>query len=163
MDVVFDIDGTLASAAHRMHYLTDPDKKKDWENFMSENEVANDEPIGPVWDILDSMLEANHRIIFITGRPERLRTVTYNWLTESNCIARCLASSFWERHQTRGPVLYMRREGDRRSSEISKRESLNRARMDGFKPKIAFEDRASDTAMWRSEGLICCQVDEGDF
>ena len=35
--------------------------------------------------------------------------------------------------------------------------------MDGYDPRLVFEDRKEDTAMWRDEGLLCCQVAEGDY
>jgi hypothetical protein len=31
------------------------------------------------------------------------------------------------------------------------------------KPDLVFDDRASVVAMWRANGIPCCQVAEGDF
>ncbi len=166
-DVVFDIDGTLANAQHRLHHIVpDPNKlyeqpfKKDWDSFLSDEAVAKDEPIEQAWELLFCLTEMGNRIIFITGRPEAQREVTWKWLTDDTCEHRQLTSRFLDTTYAR---LYMRRNGDRRLSHIVKGELLEKARMDGFDPKIAFEDRKEDTAMWRSKGLLCCQVAEGNY
>ena len=55
MDVVFDIDGTLADARHRLHFIKAPDMQShdpsenwrpDWDSFLSEEQVMQDVPIG---------------------------------------------------------------------------------------------------------------------
>jgi len=57
----------------------------------------------------------------------------------------------------------MRADSDRRSDDIVKRELLARIRGDGFDPQLAIDDRKRVVDMWRSEGLICAQVAEGEF
>jgi hypothetical protein len=176
MDVVFDIDGTLANAKHRLHHIIpDPNAiyeqpfKKDWDKFLSDELVAKDEPIEQMWDTLYALMQDGHRVIFITGRPEAQRKVTYNWLYDEtmNCPIRAHCSAYWklraQRNGTPGPVIYMRKKGDRRLSHIVKGELLDQARWDGFNPKLAFEDRIEDTKMWREKGLLCCQVAEGNY
>jgi hypothetical protein len=61
------------------------------------------------------------------------------------------------------PPIFMRLIGDRRPSHVVKREGLLQARAEGFDPKLVFEDRKDDADMWRAEGLLCCQVAEGDY
>ena len=141
--------------------------KKDWDSFLSDDLVAQDAPIEQTWELLYSLLRQHHRVIFITGRPEAQREVTYNWLNTSTCPVRLYAWHHWEERSRsggiHGPIIYMRKNGDRRLSHIVKGELLERARMDGFDPKIAFEDRIEDTKMWREKGLLCCQVAEGNY
>lgn len=182
MDVIFDIDGTLADASHRLHFIKDmrywvqspsnPEglPKPDWESFLSDEQVARDAPIPQTWAILESMLDdpQGYRVIFITGRNQSTRGMTYKWLTDDNCPIRYYAVAIWRRRseyqgKTVGPILYMRSESDRRPSHHVKRDLLKLARADGFNPTLVFEDRKDDTAMWRSEGLLCCQVAEGDY
>jgi hypothetical protein len=178
MDIVFDVDGTLANAKHRLHHIIeDPNViyeqpfKKDWDQFLSDELVAKDTPIEQMFYLLMTMLEApqDYRVIFITGRPEAQRQVTYDWLRGGpECHARRFTWNAWERQTAYqgkhcGPILYMRSNGDRRLSHIVKGELLEKARMDGFDPKLAFEDRIEDTAMWREKGLLCCQVAEGNY
>lgn len=177
MDVIFDIDGTLANAEHRLHFITDPDKAKDWENFLSDEQVANDAPIDQIWTVLHALASARHKILFITGRPARQRKLTIDWLMPIALVElerkmpsrrphpRILLAQYWADRSTHKhlPRLYMRADGDRRPSHIVKQELLYQARSDGFAPKIVFEDRKDDAAMWRKQGLICCQVAEGDY
>lgn len=171
MDVIFDIDGTLANAEHRLHFIIPPvvnslfDKEgiqqrsefqKDWDSFLADEHVSKDTAIPQTWEILESLLIANNKVIFITGRPERQRQCTVDWLMRH--IA-------WE-HATPVAIsgyLYMRQDGDRRPSHVVKEESLQRARAVGYSPTLVFEDRADDTAMWRRNGLLCCQVAEGNY
>lgn len=172
MDVVFDIDGTLANASHRLHLITDPEHfvikdglpKPDWESFLAPGMTSKDTPIEPIWEVLNALHRLRHRILFITARPERERDATYAWLTRRDCTVRGQFGD-WH-HQLRDcarPLsMYMRADGDRRPSEVVKRESLQKARTDGYDPVLVFEDRVTDTAMWRSEGLLCCQVAEGN-
>lgn len=162
MDIVFDIDGTLANAEHRLPYITNPNEPKNWDAFF--DGVVDDAPIPEAWAVLNALVDSHHRIIFITGRPERLRTKTYNWLVSFDDDSRFEAAHYWAScPSSRKPALYMRADGDRRPSAEVKRDLLNKARLDNCHPKIAFEDRADDAKMWREEGLMCFQVNEGDF
>ncbi|MDX5412888.1 MAG: hypothetical protein LPK02_07555 [Rhodobacterales bacterium] len=168
MDVIFDIDGTLADASHRLHYITPPldqferEKfKKNWDAFLSAEEVVKDTPILQTWAIMESLLEQGYRMIFITGRPEHQREATWGWLTDEECWTRSNCASFLL--TSADHRLYMRSNGDRRPSSVVKEEGLMRARADGYNPILVFEDRADDTAMWRRNGLLCCQVAEGNY
>lgn len=181
MDVIFDIDGTLADASHRLHYIKDMaywrpggitrDLKPDWDSFLSAEELAKDAPIEETFYLLATMLNQpqDYRVLFITGRKESTRSVTYDWLRGGpECPIRCYSWHAWERRsevqgKVYGPNLFMRSENDRRPSHEVKRGLLHAARYSGFNPTLVFEDRANDAEMWRSEGLFCCQVNEGQY
>jgi len=179
MDVIFDIDGTLANAKHRLHFINDnahwttsggKPPRPNWEAFLADDQVAKDTPIPQTWSILSTMLKfpSDYRVIFITGRKESTRRMTYSWLTEPTCDHRGCAALVWKKQslyqgKTVGPILYMRSESDRRPSDVVKESLLFRARADGFHPDLAFEDRKEDAAMWRRNGLLCCQVAEGNY
>lgn len=161
MDIVFDIDGTLADATHRLKWITDPAywaitnsgvSRPNWETFLSDDLVVQDSYILETWAVLDGFLEKGDCVIFITGRPEKQRELTWNWLVKRE-------PSFDHNYNR----LYMRKDKDYRPSHEVKRELLLRARADGFNPIMAFEDRIEDTKMWRSEGLRCFQVAEGNY
>lgn len=124
--------------------------------------MAGDSPIPETWEILYGMLKTGHRVIFITGRPEPQRQTTYDWLCNAECEYRRWAADMM-RYRRLGPIIYMRRDGDRRPSHVVKGELLEQARKDGFRPVMAFEDRKDDAAMWREKGLLCLQVAEGDY
>lgn len=174
MDVIFDIDGTLANAEHRLHHIKDPTywrgvpPRPDWDTFLSDELVGLDDAIPQTWAILEAFLNnPGVRLIFITGRKESTRQMTVSWFSDKDCPHRAGSAWYWEERQGSGgivgPVIYMRKNGDRRPSSTVKRELLNQARADGYNPTLVFEDRADDTAMWRSEGLLCCQVAEGNY
>ena len=170
MDVIFDIDGTLADATHRLHFIKntkffvskgDGLCKPNWESFLSDEQVAKDAPIPETWNLLTKFLISDReRVIFITGRSDKTSDMTEEWLCDTTCNVRSAAA--WLLIEF-GITLYMRKEGDRRESHVVKRELLQQARADGFNPKLAFEDRRSEARMWREEGLLCCHVAEGDY
>lgn len=147
MHVIFDIDGTLSDPEHRLHFVERPTGvKKDWDSFR----VAADEDtvIQPVATVLRSLFKMGHDIILCTGRMETERALTEVW---------CL------NHRIFYNALYMRAAGDFRDDSIVKGELLDRMRLEGYDPKMVFDDRARVVALWRSRGLICAQVAEGDF
>lgn len=156
MDIVFDIDGTLADAMHRLHFIEG--EYRDWDNFLSEDQIAKDGPIKPIWEILNAMHNNGHRIIFITGRNVKTYDQTLKWIQD---MANERAHEYGHEEF---PIIYMARsENDRRPSDVVKRLGLQQAREDGYNPQLVFEDRSHDAAMWREEGLLCCQVAEGNY
>jgi phosphoglycolate phosphatase-like HAD superfamily hydrolase len=145
MDVVVDLDGTLADCTHRLHHIRGRGRKN-WDAFFASCHL--DTP-NPVVVALVKALQKDHRLIFCSGRPERTRRATVEWL---------------ERHLGLNPqALYMRADSDRRADDTVKRELLERMRADRFVPELAIDDRRRVVEMWRSEGLVCAQVAEGDF
>lgn len=157
MDVIFDIDGTLADAQHRLHFITEPASwigpfKRDWDKFLAPENVIKDAPIRPILEVMSALDSHGNRLLLMTGRKESLRVATVDWLNEH---------ARW--FQYNGHRLYMRADSDRRPSHETKQDNLMQARSQGFNPVLVFEDRADDTAMWRRNGLICCQVAEGAY
>ena len=66
-------------------------------------------------------------------------------------------------YSNKGNRLYLRRDGDFRGDEITKKEIFEKILTDGFRPQLAFDDRDRVVSMWRSIGLPCFQVREGKF
>jgi hypothetical protein len=106
--VVLDIDGVLADVRHRLHYLDQ--KPKNWEAFFS---AANNDGLLEVGADFAITAAASHQIVYLTGRPERLRAETTRWL-QSNGLPP-------------GPLL-MRMDGDRRPAVQTKLQQLRRLR-----------------------------------
>ena len=175
MDYIFDIDGTLADATHRLRLIQDTnyfvssfpgacDLKPNWDRFFSDEEMMKDTPITPICNVLSDIARSpwNNRVLFVTGRPERTRDVTVRWLV-------WMCDRFDAGRLHRQPTelisqrLYMRGDRDRRPSHQTKEDNLRQLRDDGYNPRMVFEDRAADTAMWRNHGLICAQVAEGTY
>lgn len=178
LDIIWDIDGTLADLSNRLHFIKDEDYfvapfppepgsvnfKPDWDSFFSADAVSSDLPIKSAWNLLNELAASHNRIIFITGRPERIRKATEDWLFDAWCPWRSLLPLRLGKTMARmAHPVYMRGDTDRRPSAVVKRDLLHQARRDGFFPAVVFEDRKDDAAMWREEGLLCCQVAEGAY
>lgn len=145
MDIIVDIDGTLADCAHRLGHIQK--RPKDWDAFFAA--APQDRPIGPVVELVKAMDRAGHKIIFCSGRPGEYLEPTSQWLHK--------VFGWWPY------LLFMRQLGDRRDDQIVKRELLANIRAAGFDPVLAIDDRSRVVKMWREEGLICAQIAEGDF
>ncbi|MFI8816026.1 MULTISPECIES: phosphatase domain-containing protein [unclassified Streptomyces] len=103
---VFDLDGTLADTAHRQHFLEG--RTKDWDSFFT---AAVDDP--PLRDGVALALTSAEEceIVYLTGRPERCRRDTVEWLARQGLPE---------------GGLHMRRNGDRRPARRTKLDSLKR-------------------------------------
>lgn len=80
MHVILDIDGTVADAAHRIHFVKQ--QPKDWDSFLAPDRVLKDTPIAEAQRVVKRMVELRYHIVFLTGRNESLRDVTSRWLLE---------------------------------------------------------------------------------
>jgi len=140
---IFDIDGTLSIVGDRVKELEkDP---KDWNSFY--NRCGEDKLNEPVARLCRVMLMTNQPVTLLTGRRESTREITLTWLRDQSLDI----NSF---------NLLMRPNGDMRHDTIVKPELLAKA---GIEPVVVFEDRNSMVEYWRSVGVCCCQVAEGDF
>ncbi|MFZ0323126.1 MAG: hypothetical protein WAN48_03220, partial [Actinomycetes bacterium] len=97
---VLDIDGVLADVRHRLHHLQS--RPKDWVAFF---DAAPADP--PLIDgvTLAHQLAAEHEVVYLTGRPERCRQDTLEWL---------------KTHGLPTGRLLMRRDDDRRPARFTK-------------------------------------------
>jgi hypothetical protein len=144
---IFDIDGTLADATHRLHHILGKEKK-DWDAWDAETD--GDAPIVPIIGILQALYDHGHEIMLLTGRNERVRKPTEKWLKD---------------HNIKYHNLIMRPHGDYRDDTIVKLEKLEEfLRENPTKyPHTIFEDRRRLVVAFREAGYHVCQVDEGDF
>lgn len=140
MFVVFDLDGTLALTEHRVHFLKQ--EPKDWRGFYAACDA--DQTCEPIWNTMMALMDAGHRVEVWSGRSSEVAEKTVDWF-----FARGLKLE-----------MRMRQEGDHRPDTVLKAEWLAEEER---KPDLVFEDRSSMVAMWRSHGIVCCQVAPGDF
>ncbi|MGW0758613.1 phosphatase domain-containing protein [Streptomyces sp. NPDC002814] len=72
---VFDLDNTLADTAHRQRFLER--KPRDWDAFFA---AAPQDP--PIAEGVALLLEHAEEceVVYLTGRPERCRRDTLDWL-----------------------------------------------------------------------------------
>ena len=147
MLVVFDIDGTLANIDHRLDYVRS--KPKNWKAFDAG--IPNDKVNLPVAEIFWSLKDVvGNDIIFASGRNERSRQATEDWLQDNN---------LWDYHSK----LYMRKADDYRSDDIVKQEMLDQIIVDyGKKPDMVFDDRPRVVRMWRDNGIFVFNVYQGE-
>ena len=143
MFVVFDLDGTLALNEHRQHFVQRPVGKKDWDAFFEA--CDEDEPNWPVIETLKCFVRDGKRVEIWSGRKDSVVGKTRRWLYS---------------HGLGEVYLKMRPEGDTRPDTVLKKEWLDTSHK---RPNMVFDDRNSVVKMWRENGIVCCQVAEGDF
>lgn len=131
--IICDIDGTLAHMKDRSPF--------DW------SRVGEDE-VDPIIKNLLNAVKDKYVIILVSGRDEVCREKTEKWLRGNDI--------------TYG-MLLMRPEGDIRKDSIVKREIFENYIRDYYNIQFVLDDRNQVVEMWRSLGLKCLQVQEGDF
>lgn len=140
--VIFDIDGTLADISQRVHHIRK--KPKNWNAF---NEgMAKDKAIHSMIQLCNILYAAGLHIILCSGRNERNRPETVEWLKQQGV----------NYHE-----LLLRKDEDFRSDAVVKREILQG--LDKSQILFVVEDRSRVVEMWRSEGLTCLQCAPGEF
>ncbi|HEV8056819.1 MAG TPA: hypothetical protein VGP51_10075 [Nocardioidaceae bacterium] len=97
---VVDIDGVLADVRHRLEFVRSP--PKDWDSFFR---AAPDDPLLPEGVAVVTRLAVDHDLLYLSGRPERCRRDTEEWLDEHRLPA--------------APVL-LRGDRDRRPARLTK-------------------------------------------
>lgn len=143
--VIFDIDGTLADISHRRPYLMG--ERPDWRKFN--DEMGADLPNIPVVELYKTLWDSGkYDLILTSGRYEASRKLTENWL-------------FW--NNIPFSKIYMRKNGDTRADFIIKQEFLTDIENVGAEILFAVDDRQQVVDMWRRNGIVCLQCDEGKF
>jgi phosphoglycolate phosphatase-like HAD superfamily hydrolase len=142
--VCFDIDGTLADIRHRLAFVRS--KPKNWAAFDAG--IPNDSVNTPVAQVFEQMVKGGHTVILASGRNERSRGATVDWL---------------ERNQLTGwSKLYMRARDDHRADDIIKLEILDQIQQDfGQLPALWFDDRPRVVRAIRSAGVFVFDVYQG--
>ena len=139
MNIIFDIDFTLANCTHRMKYRKGPEKN--FPKFM--DLCSEDTSIEPMIELYNSL--ANHDRIILTGRPIKWFHPTYTWLNS----------------RLPGGVhnnIYMRPNNDFRPGVDVKQDLLNDIRSDYGPIDLAFEDIPEIADMFVNNGITTLQV-----
>jgi len=101
---VIDIDGVVADVRHRLALIEGTPPR--WEDFFL---AAEADPPLPEGVALVLALRHDHDVVWLTGRPERTRPLTEQWLTRIGLPS--------------APLL-MRRDSDRRPARHAKVDAL---------------------------------------
>ncbi|HEX6657847.1 MAG TPA: hypothetical protein VF065_07185 [Ilumatobacter sp.] len=126
-----DIDGVLADVRHRLHFIER--RPRDWDGFFA---AAVDDPAHPEGIALVETLQADHEIVFLTGRPHRLAADTERWLAQQG---------------VGGHRLVMRPERDRRPAASVKLELLKQL-AGGRHVAVVIDDDADVIRTMRNAG-----------
>lgn len=133
--IIFDIDGTIAHHQERLPF--------EWEKL--DTDLCDSR----IKHLLYQIMPLEIKIIFLTGRPESVRTATENWIRKN-----IPGINF---------TLLMRDSKDFRSGEIVKKELWEKCVEPNYNTLCVFEDSNKCADMWRSLGLLTCQVYKNDY
>jgi phosphoglycolate phosphatase-like HAD superfamily hydrolase len=137
---VLDIDATLSDTSQRIHFLEK--KPKDWDSFFAH---AKEDAVLEEGLAVATTLAAEHEIVYLTGRPERLRRDTVKWLEDNGFP---------------DGKLYMRGNTDRRPSMLMKLTRLNRLAQE--RPvAVLVDDDAKVIAAAQKAGYTVMRADWG--
>lgn len=133
--IICDIDGTLAIKGDRGIF----------DYAKCELDALN----APVALVIDAMVETyGLDIVLCSGREDSCREETIRWL---------------DKNSIKYTALHMRRTKDNRKDAIVKKEIYEEAIKPNYDIMLVLDDRNQVVEMWRSLGLTCFQVAEGNF
>mgnify|MGYP003665107274 FL=1 len=163
--ILVDIDGTAAIMNGR--------KPFDY------NKVGEDAINFPVWETISALQRSKYTIVFCSGRENvefpgksgdkyfRRAYMPDNDAVEyPTCFDLTLAwlSKYCQLYDMDvNPPLFMRKQHDNRADWIVKKELFVDEISNIYDVKFVLDDRQQVVDMWRSLGLTCFQVAEGNF
>lgn len=145
---IFDLDMTLSDHTHRVKHLNLKDiPNSDWPSYWKG--AGKDAPLSETILMLKYLHTANIQIVIMTGRCVTTLSDTLLWFA---------------RYGIPFDDLYMRPENDFTPSHLLKKIWYSATFKQSTSYVFAvFDDRDSDVAMWREEGLQTYQVRPGNF
>ena len=147
--VIFDLDGTLALIDKRRALAT-KSVKMDWDVFFSADNIKLDVPNTPVIKMAQMLDSQGFNIVILSGRSKVSYRTTRQWLFQNDVPF---------------DMLQMRPTDD--YHHYMKDSDLKQMWLDTLIDKddvfAVFDDRQQVVDMWRSNGLTCFQVADGDF
>ena len=147
--IIFDLDGTLALIDERRELSTKPNGKIDFDKLHDPSLIKHDKPNWPVIKIAQLFAEQEFKIVIFSGRSDKTATATLSWLSQNKVPFNKLVM---RPHNTMGFV----------PDEILKKDMLDN-HVDISDIFMVVDDRQKVVDMWRSLGLICIQVADGNF
>lgn len=138
--IIFDLDGTIFDCGHRMHFIEGEDR--DWDSFFAA--CVDDEPIMSLVNCVLQYQAMGFEIVFVTGRPESIRTQTEEGLKKAGI-------SKWG-------ALYMRAARDYSPAATYKKRVLDLMRKSRWHPVLAVDDDIKAAQMFFENGVPCFVV-----
>lgn len=133
--IIVDMDGTLCFNTTGRPFYGVPDK------------MLEDAPCENLINLVNTLSKTCH-VIILTGRDESAREATVKWL---------------ENHKVIYDSLIMRKLNDFRSGDIVKKELYEQYVLDNYNVLFVLEDSRKCVDMWRKEGLLCLQPNNGNL
>jgi hypothetical protein len=150
--IICDLDGTLAFPTDR--------------SFYEEEKCITDLPNLPVVKAITLFANAGYQILFTSGRQEKSRDATYNWLLK---YVVCDFKDFYKNKDPndrlnliRNIQLFMRRDGDMRPDTVVKKEIYDNEIKDFNYVEAVFDDRPSVCRTWWELGLFVFKCHQSD-
>lgn len=132
--IIVDIDGTLAKMADRSPY--------EWER------VGEDELHYHIADLINKYSSFGVKILIVTGRDGSSQELTKQWLSK---------------HKIHWDKFFIRPAKNREKDTVIKKRIFEQEIRQKYHVLFVLDDRQQVVDMWRSLGLPCFQVAEGDF
>lgn len=132
--VICDLDGTLALLNGRNPY----------DASRCEEDGVNH----AIRSIVSNYYKNDCQILLVSGRNDIYREQTERWL---------------QAHSIPYHQLSMRKDKDMRKDSIIKKEIYTQSIQGSYNVLFVLDDRNQVVELWRSLGLVCLQVAEGDF
>jgi len=140
--ILVDLDGTITDNTHRLPLIQG--KWKRWDEYFTKAEC--DLPHKKEIAFVNDLKARGLRVILTSGRPERTRVLTSQWLTK---------------HGVNWDMLFMRGDKDFRKNPVIKKEHLAKAREMGFEPVLGLDDHPEVVKMWMDEGVLAIYLERG--
>ncbi len=182
--IIFDIDGTLFDASHRMHFITKNHAHKAVMDKASATlragqmspqqfagaaktaeQMLDPDSWKPNWDAFFDACVDDKPISHIVSVCRAMHHVAQVIFVSgrSDRVRNETVHQLRKQGLLPSAGLYMRKHGDRRTDDVIKLEILGERRAKGYDVLMAFDDRDRVVKMWRANGVPCLQVAEGDF
>ena len=150
--VIFDLDGTLADITAR-RTLAMKSGKMDWDVFFDRDNIKLDVPNTPVIKMAQMLKSQGFDIVIFSGRSKVSYRTTRQWLILNDVPFDLLKMRPTDKHW-----------------HFMKDSDLKEFWLDDIFPGLeindifaVFDDRQQVVDMWRSRGLTCFQVADGNF
>lgn len=143
--VILDLDGVIADAQHRQHFLHRDEP--DWDGFYA---AAVDDPVLDHGRALSQIIDPERMVVILTGRIEAVSAMTRTWLDD---------------HDVRWDLFISRPESDDDTRHVVdyKREEVETLMARGIHLDVAVDDNRKIVDMYREMGAPAIYVHSGYY
>ena len=134
-----DLDGTLVVVRHLAHLVVGPKRDLNAYHTLVENAPLN----RGVLQEVERVRREGAEIFVLTSRPETHRSMTNRWLRF---------------HRVPVNKLIMRGNGDKRGSDVYKRDVVRKLKRQGYTVVKAWDDEPDVVSMYRDEGVDVTKI-----